>query len=75
MRYLLLRYSKDIGFKYESYLSNGCHELMPKGMSFNNVATVYVKGSGYRIHLWYMSKNDEMNIMSNSNLVYKMGAL
>ena len=50
-------YFKDIGFKYEKYLCNGCHDLMQKAMSFNNVAIVYVKGSAYRIHFWYMSKN------------------
>ena len=43
-------YFKDIGFKYEKYLCNGCHDLMQKAMSFNNVAIVYVKGSAYRIH-------------------------
>ena len=36
---------KDIGFKYEKYLCNDCHDLMQKAMSFNNVAIVYVKGS------------------------------
>ena len=36
---------KDIGFKYEKYLCNGCHHLMQKAMSFNNAATVYVKGN------------------------------
>ena len=40
-------------------------------MSFNNVAIVYVKGSAYRIHFWYMSKDDAISIMSNSNLVDK----
>ena len=44
-------------------------------MSFNNVAIVYVKGSAYRIHFWYMSKDDAINIMNNSNLVDKMGVL
>ena len=43
-------YFKDIGFKYEPYLCNGCHDLMQKAMSFNDVAIVYVKGSAYRIH-------------------------
>ena len=33
---------KDIGFKYEKYLCNGCHNLMQKAMSFNNVAIIYV---------------------------------
>ena len=68
-------YFKDIGFKYEKYLCNGCHDLMQKAMSFNNVAIVYVKGSAYRIHFWYMSKDDAINIMNNSNLVDKMGVL
>ena len=40
-------------------------------MSFNNVAIVYVKGSAYRIHFWYMSKDDAISIMSNSNLADK----
>ena len=44
---------------------------MQKAMSFNNVAIVYVKGSAYRIHFWYMSKDDAISIMSNSNLVDK----
>ena len=38
-------------------------------MTFNNVAIVHVKGNSYRIHLWYMSKNDAINILNGSNLV------
>ena len=68
-------YFKDIGFKHEPYLCNGCHDLMQKAMSFNNVAIVYVKGSAYRIHFWYMSKDDAINIMNGSNLVDKGSAL
>ena len=37
-------YFKDIGCKYEPYLCNECHNLMQKATSFNNIATVYVKG-------------------------------
>ena len=36
---------KDIGFKYESYLCDGCQDLMQKAMNFNDVAIVFVKGS------------------------------
>ena len=36
-------YFKDIGFNYEPYLCNSCHNLMQKPMSFNDVAVVYVK--------------------------------
>ena len=68
-------YFKDIGFKYESYLCNGCHDLMQKAISFNDAAIVYVKRSAYRIHFWYMSKDDAVNIMTGSNLVDKRGVL
>ena len=36
-------YFKDIGFKYEKHLCNGCHVLIQKAMNFNNVAIVYLK--------------------------------
>ena len=62
---------KDIGFKYEPYLFNCCHDLMQKAMSFNNIAIAYIKGSAYRIHFWYMSKDDAINIINGSNLIDK----
>ena len=68
-------YFKDISFKYEQYLCNGCHDLMQKAMSFNNIAIVYVKGSAYRINFWYMSKDDAINIMNGSILLDKSGVL
>ena len=68
-------YFKDVGFKHEPYLCNGCHDLMQKAMGFNNIAIVYIKGSAYRIHFWYMSKDDTINIMTGSNLVHKRGVL
>ena len=38
---------------------------MQNGMSFNDVAIVYVKGSAYRINIWC--------IMNTSNLIDKKG--
>ena len=35
-------YFKDIGFKYEPRLCNGCHGLMQKAVSFNNIAIVFI---------------------------------
>ena len=43
-------YLKDIGFTYEPYLCNGCHDLIQKATRFNNIAIVYVKRNAYRIH-------------------------
>ena len=69
------RYCKDVGFKYEKYLCNGCHDLMQKAMSFNNIAIVYVTRSAYRIHFWYTSKDDAINIINGFNLTDKKGVL
>ena len=44
-------------------------------MGFNNIAIVYIKGSTYRIHFWYMSKDDGIKIMNGSKLVHKRGVL
>ena len=68
-------YFLDKNFKYEPYLCNGCHDLLQKAKNFNDVAIVSVKESNYRIHFWYMSKNDAINIMKNSNLNKKSGSL
>ena len=68
-------YFEDIGFKYEPYLCNGCHDLMQKVLSFNNIAIVYVKGNAYRINFWYLSKDDAINIMNRSTLLDKRGVL
>ena len=73
--FVTYQYFKDIGFNYEPYLCNGCHDLMQKTMSFNDVATVYDKGNAYRIYFWYMSDDDAISIMNNSNLIDKMGVL
>ena len=66
-------YFKGIGFKYEPHLCNGCHDLMQKAISFNDVTIVYVKRSAYRIHFWHMSRYDAVDIMNNSSLIDKMG--
>ena len=71
-------YVLDKGFNYEPYVCNGCHDLMQEAMNFNDVAIVAivsVKESDYRIYFWYMTKNDAINIMKNSNLNEKSGLL
>ena len=49
--------------------------LIQKAMNFNDVAIVSVKGRDYRIQFWYISKNDAINIIKNSNLNEKSGSL
>ena len=40
-------YFLDKNFNYEPYLCNGCHNLMQKAVSFNNVVVVSTKGNNY----------------------------
>ena len=47
---------------------------MQKVMNFNDVAIVSVKGGDYRVHSFYISKDDAINIMKNSDLK-KSGSL
>ena len=65
----------DKNFNYEPYLCNGCHDLMQKAINFNYVAIVSIKGNDYRINFWYMSKDDAISIMNNSDLNEKTGLL
>ena len=71
----MLLINLDKNFKNEPYLWKSCHDLMQKAINFNNVAIVSVKKSGYRMHVWYMSKANAIRIMNNSNLNEKCGLL
>ena len=48
---------------------------MQKPMNFNDAAIVSIKGDDHRSHFWYMSKNDAISMMNNSNLSEKRGVL
>ena len=68
-------YFLDKNFNYEPHFCNGCHDLMQEAMIFNDAAIVSVKGNGYRIHFWYMSRIEAISIMHNSTLNKKTGLL
>ena len=44
-------------------------------MNFNDAVIVSIKGNDYRIHFWYMSKDDAIGIMNNSSLNEKTGSI
>ena len=62
---------------------HGCDDLMQKGLDFDDIANVSIKGSDYKINFWYISKNDAINIMKtfdlkkriiiNAIIIYKNG--
>ena len=68
-------YFLDKNFNFEPYLCNGYYNLIQKAMSFKNVAIVSIKRNAYRIHFYYISKNDAITLMTNANLNDKNGVL
>ena len=48
---------------------------MKKALNINYVAIVSIKGNNFRIHFWYMSKDEAISIMHNSILNEKTGLL
>ena len=48
---------------------------MQKAIDFNDVSIVSIKRSDYRIDLSYMSEDDAINIIKNSDLNEKSGLL
>ena len=37
-------------------------------MSFNDAAVVSVKGNSYRIHFWFVTKDEAITLLNNSVL-------
>ena len=44
-------------------------------MNFNDVPMLSIEGNNYRIHFWYVSKDEVTSTMHNSNLNKKAGLL
>ena len=48
---------KDIGFESEEHVCNGCHHVLTRSYSLENIANLGAK-SGYRCILMGISKNE-----------------
>ena len=74
-------YSLHKNFSYGPYLCDGCYNMTQKSIDSKNIDIVYFKGSSYRTHFWYMTKNKHKHkrkakkIMTVSNLINKKGIL
>ena len=49
---------KDVGFKFEEHLCNGCHDLLTMAHSLKNVAIFSTKGATFTSLLMDISKNE-----------------
>ena len=65
---------KDIGFKFEEHICNGCYDLLTMAYSLKNIAILSAKGAIFRCLLIGISKNEALKNVNNS-LKYDSGAL
>ena len=57
---------KDVGFKFEKHVCNGCHDLLTMAYSLKNIAILSAKGATFRCVLMRISKNEGLKILNNS---------
>ena len=62
------RYFKDIGYKYEPYVCNQCHDSLMVVCDLKNSMILNIKGFDYRCYVFNLSKNDAINLLNNSCL-------
>ena len=59
---------KDVGFKFEEHVCNGCHDLLTTAYSLENIAILSAKGAIFRCILLGTSKNEGLRRLNNSAL-------
>ena len=57
---------KDVGFKFEDHICNGCHDLLTIAYSLKNMAILSAKGTTFRCLLMGTSKNEALKKLNNS---------
>ena len=65
---------KDVGFKFEEHVCNGCHDLLTMAHSLKNIAILSAKGATFRCLLMGISKNEALKKLNNS-VTYDRGVL
>ena len=59
-------YFKDVGYKYQPHVCNGCHDLSMVVHDLNDFMILNIKGVDYRCYVFNMSKNDAIKLLNNS---------
>ena len=64
-------YFLNKGFKFQSKVCSGCHDLLMMSMNLSDIVILNIKGADY----WYIisgnSKSETINLMQNIILTYK----
>ena len=57
---------KDVGFKFEEPVCNGCHDLLTMAYSLKNIAILSAKRATFRCLLVGISKNEALRKLNTS---------
>ena len=61
-------YFKDVDYKFQPYVWNGCHVVSMMTYELKSIAILNTIDVDYRCILWGISKNDVINRLNNSVL-------
>ena len=64
-------YFKDIGFKYQPYVCNRCHDFSMIVQNLDDFVILKIKGVNYRCYIIGMNKEDAISLLNNSVLENK----
>ena len=59
---------KNVGFKFEEYVCNRCHDLLMMACYSKNIAILSAKGATFRCILWGISRNEGLRRLNDSVL-------
>ena len=59
-------YFKDIGFKYQPYVCNRCHDFSMIVQNLSDFLILRIKNVDYRCCVVGMNKKDAINLLNNS---------
>ena len=67
------QFFKNVEFKFEEHVCNGCHDLMMAYL-LENTAMLRTKGATFRCILWGISRNEGLRRL-NSSILEDKGVL
>ena len=65
-------YFLNKGFKFQSYVCNGCHDLLTMSMNLSDIAILKSKGADYCCIISRISKIEAINLMQDIDLTKKV---
>ena len=65
----------NYSFKFQPDICNRCHGLSMVFVNLSNIANLNIEGSGYCCIICLISKNEAINLLQNTDLTEKSGAL